>query len=262
MSDTQSVTWPLMAGQSGVWFAQHLDPSNPSYQIAECLEIHGPIDPVLFQSALRQIVVEAEILRLRFVSNGAQVRQVVEPVPQWPVLVRDVSTEPDPWAAVQAWMRADLAQPVDLERGPANSMAIFPAGPERFYWYQRGHHVAADGYSGSLVAGRVAEIYTALVEGRPTGDPLPPFRNLVEEDAAYRTSEQFAEDRRYWTERFADHPEAVSLGGRFAPASHTCIRHIEDLAPETAERVRTAARRLKTSLPVFIMAAASSTPSA
>ncbi|MEY9946670.1 non-ribosomal peptide synthase/polyketide synthase [Kitasatospora sp. GAS1066B] len=257
MSDTQSVTWPLMAGQSGVWFAQHLDPSNPSYQIAECLEIHGPIDPVLFQSALRQIVVEAEILRLRFVSNGAQVRQVVEPVPQWPVLVRDVSTEPDPWAAVQAWMRADLAQPVDLERGPANSMAIFPAGPERFYWYQRGHHVAADGYSGSLVAGRVAEIYTALVEGRPTGDPLPPFRNLVEEDAAYRTSEQFAEDRRYWTERFADHPEAVSLGGRFAPASHTCIRHIEDLAPETAERVRTAARRLKTSLPVFIMAAAS-----
>ncbi|WP_329560680.1 non-ribosomal peptide synthetase [Kitasatospora sp. NBC_01266] len=255
MSDIQSVTWPLMAGQSGVWFAQHLDPSNPSYQIAECLEIHGPVDPVLFETALRQLVAETDILRLRFVSNGAEVRQVVDPAPQSPLLVRDVSAEPDPWEAVQAWMRADLAQPVDLEHSGAYSMAIFTAGPERFYWYQRGHHVAGDGYSGSLLAGRVAEIYTALVEGRPTGDPLPPLRNLIEEDAAYRASEQFTEDRRYWTERFADHPEAVSLGGRFAPAAHTCIRHIEDLAPETAERVRTAARRLKTSLPVFVMAA-------
>lgn len=149
MSDIQSVTWPLMAGQSGVWFAQHLDPSNPSYQIAECLEIHGPVDPVLFETALRQLVAETDILRLRFVSNGAEVRQVVDPAPQSPLLVRDVSAEPDPWEAVQAWMRADLAQPVDLEHSGAYSMAIFTAGPERFYWYQRGHHVAGDGYSGS-----------------------------------------------------------------------------------------------------------------
>ncbi|MFJ2193371.1 AMP-binding protein, partial [Kitasatospora sp. NPDC087861] len=254
MSDTQTASWPLMAGQSGMWFAQHLDPSNPAYQIAECLEIHGPVDTELFQAALRRLVAETEMLRLRFTRSGGEVRQVVAPVPDSPVQVRDVGGEPDPWAAVQDWMRVDLAHPVDLERGPAYEMALFPAG-DRFFWYQRGHHAAGDAYTGALLAARVAEIYTALVEGRPARDPLPPYQKLLAEEAAYRTSEQFATDRRYWTEQFADHPEAVSLGGRFAPAAHACIRHIEDIAPATADRLRTAARRLRTSLPVLIMAA-------
>ncbi|MDH6108571.1 amino acid adenylation domain-containing protein [Kitasatospora sp. MAP12-15] len=255
MSDTHSVTWPLTAGQSGIWFAQLLDPSNPAYQIAECLEIHGPVDAALFETAVRQMTAEAQMLRLRFPRGGGEVRQVVAPVADSPVQVRDVSAESDPWGAVQEWIRAELARPVDLEHGPTCTVAIFPAGPERLFWYQRAHHLAGDGYSGSLLANRVAEIYTALVEGRPTGEPFAPYRELVEEDAAYRASEKFAEDRRYWTERFADRPEPVSLAGRFAPASHTTVRHSVDLPPRTAQRLRAAARGMRTSLPVLVMAA-------
>ncbi|MFB6891320.1 condensation domain-containing protein, partial [Kitasatospora sp. NPDC056327] len=254
MSDTQANSWPLMAGQSGMWFAQQLDPANPTYQIAECLEIHGPVDTALFQQALHRLVAETEVLRLRFPQTGGEVRQTVAPVAGATVPVTDLRDDPDPWNTIREWARADLARPVDLERGPAYAMALFPAG-DRFFWYQRGHHAAGDAYSGSLLAVRVAEIYTALAEGRPVGDPLPPYPDLLAEDAAYRASEQFAADRRYWTERLAGRPETVGLGGRSAPAAHGCVRHTEDLAPATADRIRAAARRLRTGLPVLATAA-------
>jgi hypothetical protein len=51
MSEIQDNTYPLTAAQSGMWFAQFLDPTNPSFWVAECLEIHGPMDPVLFKGS-------------------------------------------------------------------------------------------------------------------------------------------------------------------------------------------------------------------
>ncbi|WP_152646131.1 non-ribosomal peptide synthetase, partial [Streptacidiphilus albus] len=257
MTDTQTATatWPLTAGQSGMWFAQQLDPANPAYQIAECLEIHGPVDLTLLEQAVRQSVAEAETLRLRFDQVGAEVRQTVGPLPDWTVHLVDVGAEPDPWQAVRAWTDADLARPLDLDRDQLFTVAFLPAGPDRLFYYQRAHHLAIDGYSGSLVAARVAEVYSALVEGRSTGRPLPSFRNLVEADAAYRASEQCAEDRRYWGERFADRPEATGLAGRSAAPAADCLRRTVDLDAEAAARLRAAARRLGTSLPVLVMAA-------
>ncbi|MFJ4191837.1 amino acid adenylation domain-containing protein [Kitasatospora sp. NPDC089509] len=256
MLDIRDEHWPLLSGQSGVWFAQHLAPENPSYRIAECLEIHGPVDRAVFEAAVRRATTEAETLRLRFRPDGEEVRQVLLPEADWQLAVVDVSTEPDAWAAVQAWIRNDLARPIDVTGGPLTTFALFPAGPERFFFYQQGHHLIVDGYSGFLIAGRVAQLYTAMVEGRPTDEgALPSFQGLLDEDAAYRASEQFTADRHYWTERFADQPDAVSLAGRFAPASDTFLRRVTTIAPAAADALRAAARRHRTGLSALVIAA-------
>ncbi|HEY3868799.1 MAG TPA: amino acid adenylation domain-containing protein, partial [Actinocrinis sp.] len=257
MSSFEDAGWDLMASQVGQWFAQQLDPASPAHQIAECIEVHGPVDVGLFEAAYRQMVAEVDATRLRFVQSDGSVRQFVGPVSDVPLHVEDVSAQPDPWAAAQAWMRADMARPVDLEHGPLFKNALFRAGPERYFWYQWAHHLAMDGYSGFLVAQRVAEIYTALVEGRQdVGAASPPLRQLLEADAAYRASEQFATDRAYWAEALAGRPEPVSLAGRFAPASHSFLRHSVQIAPEQADRLRAAARGHRTALSVLVAAAA------
>ncbi|MFF7637533.1 condensation domain-containing protein, partial [Kitasatospora sp. NPDC008050] len=247
----------LMASQVGVWFAQQFAPAGMTYQIAEYVEIHGAVDVVLFEAALRRTVAEAEALSLRFRQVGDRVSQFVDPQPGWPLDVVDVSGADDPLADALAWMRAEMARPMDLERGPLYTMVLFVAGPERLLWYQRGHHLVGDGYSGFLVARRVAEIYTATAEGREDcGAALPPLRHLLEQDAAYRASERFEADREYWTQALTDAPEPVSLAGRIAPASNGFLRHTVDMAPETAERLRAAAKGYRTALPVLVMAAA------
>ncbi|MGW3045785.1 amino acid adenylation domain-containing protein, partial [Kitasatospora sp. NPDC001159] len=251
----------LMTGQLGQWFAQQLAPDSTAYQVAECMEIHGSVDAVLLEAAVRQLIGEAEATRLCFREVDGQPRQAVLPDPapalEAAVEVVDVSGADDPWAAALTRMRADLAQPMDLARGPLYTSTLFPAGPDRFFWFHRAHHVAIDGYSGFLLAQRGAEIYTALVEGRAdTGTPLPSFGRLLEQEAAYRAGEQFAKDRAFWAETLVDRPEAVSLSGRFAPASAGFLRHTVAVDPETATRLRAAARRLRTALPVLVTAAA------
>ncbi|MGB6223859.1 MAG: condensation domain-containing protein, partial [Pseudonocardiaceae bacterium] len=64
MSNNQDGRLPLTAAQTGMWFAQQLDPSNPIYRAVEYIELHGPIDVKLIEAALRQAVTDTQALRL------------------------------------------------------------------------------------------------------------------------------------------------------------------------------------------------------
>ncbi|MFG2846319.1 non-ribosomal peptide synthase/polyketide synthase [Kitasatospora sp. NPDC048296] len=258
MSDSQAATWPLLAGQSGIWFAQQLDLTSPAYQVSECVEIHGTVDPVRFEAAIRQVLRECEAFRLRFTTVDGETRQAVSPADSVRLRFEDVSEAADPWGAATAWMRADLAQPLDPTRGPGVVQVLFRAAPDRWFWYQRAHHALVDGFSGPLIAARTAEVYTALTEGRepdPAG-ALPPFRHLVEEESAYRASDRHGTDRRYWLERLADRPEPTTLAGRTEPASPAHLRHELQLTAEHADLLRAAARRLGVSWSVLVLSAA------
>ena len=61
---------PLSVAQLGIWFAQQLAPKSPIYNIGEYFEIQGTIDPTLFETALRRIVAEAEVLHITFVDDS------------------------------------------------------------------------------------------------------------------------------------------------------------------------------------------------
>ncbi|MCP3798442.1 amino acid adenylation domain-containing protein [Allokutzneria sp. A3M-2-11 16] len=250
-------TFSLLTAQSSVWLAQQMDPENPAYQVAECVEIYGPVDPVLFEAALRRVIGECETYRLRFTGTAGNVRQAIKPFADWPLHVLDVSAEPDSWETAQAWMRASLSRQLNPEHGPGFTQALFRAAADHYFWYQQVHHSLVDGYSLQLIVGRVAEVYDALTQEREpdTNNALPPFRHLMEEEAHYRASDQYTLDRQHWREKLGDRPEPVSLAGRVAPASHTHLRRSIELSPERVAALRTSARRNKVAWPVLVMAA-------
>ncbi|MGH8909693.1 MAG: condensation domain-containing protein, partial [Egibacteraceae bacterium] len=242
MLNRQDVRLPLSCAQLEIWLAQQIDPKTSIYNISECVEIHGPVDLDLFETALRQAVSEAESLHVRFVEDDGEPRQVIEPSLEWPLPVIDVSAELDPQAAAEDWMLADSARPLDLTRGPLFSYALFRAGPERFFWYQGYHHIVLDGFGLSLIARRVAEIYTALVNGVPCAQGTSgSVRLLLASDAAYRASDEFVSDRDYWMGRVADRPEPVRLADRCSVPSGGFIRRTVVLPRSGATRLRVAA---------------------
>ncbi len=233
---------PLTAAQSGIWFAQKLDPENPIYSAGEYLEIHGAVDTVLFESALRQTVAEAEALRVVLSEEDGRLWQTVR-LDAWEPHIADLRGERDPRAAAEAWMRADLAVPVDPMRDPLFRFALFQEADDRFLWFYRYHHVVVDGYTVAMVARRVADVYSALVAGEPTGkSPFAPLRELVADDAAYRASEQFADDRRFWAERLSGVQPPVSLSGKQPRMARGLVRRTEMLSAEHTERLRETAR--------------------
>src|SRR5262245_55376378 len=99
---------PLTAAQLAQWFAQRLD---PMYQLAACTEIRGVVDEDLLRRATDTFLMEAEPLRVRFVDTDDGPMQEICPEPRWSLSSVDLSAEPDPDAAVQAWLDADLARP-------------------------------------------------------------------------------------------------------------------------------------------------------
>ncbi|MCX4671461.1 amino acid adenylation domain-containing protein [Streptomyces sp. NBC_01381] len=246
----------LTAAQSGMWFAQALDPGSPAQNTAECLEIHGPIDPSVFADALRQVVSEADALRVRIIEGAEGPSQLEVTDPTLPLKVRDLRAAADPDAEARAWMREDLATPFDLAAGPLFAHALFRVGDERWLWYQRVHHIVMDGFGYSLLARRTADVYTALAAGEtPADSPFGRLADLVDEDTAYRASETYDKDRRHWGEAFCDRPDAPNLAGRTALPSRTFHRRTAHLSPEATSRLRESATSMRATWPEVLVAA-------
>src|ERR1700730_14502640 len=246
----------LSTAQLGIWFAQQLNPSSAAYNIGEYLEIHGSVDAVLFERALRQVVAETEALRVQIIEHAEDPRQLIGRPPSWSMPIIDVSAEVDARAAAESWMQVDLARPIDPTRAPLFGYALFKASDNRFFWYARYHHVVMDAFGMGLIARRVANVYTQLTNGRSTRDSsFGSLAVLLEEDAVYRASEQFAQDRRYWIDYLANRPEPVTLRGRASSDSRGFLRNTAYLPHRGADDLRSIANRTGTSVAQIISAA-------
>src|SRR5262245_37983251 len=109
---------PLLAAQFEIWLKQDLDPENPIYNLGQYIDIRAPIDPGLFEAALQQVLVEAEALRVQISDDGNGPQQIINDSSKLSMQFIDLSAEQDPVAVAVDWMNADLAQVMDLRRGP------------------------------------------------------------------------------------------------------------------------------------------------
>ncbi len=247
---------PLSDAQLGIWFAQTINPSSPAYNLAEYLEIAGCIDAALFETALRQVVNETEALRVRFVSGTDGPGQILGPAPDWSMSFVDVSAAINSQAAAERWMKGDLARPVDITQGPLFTYALFKAAPDRFFWYSRYHHIVMDGFGFALMAGRVADIYSALAAGLPAdADTSGSLALLLEDDAGYRASQRFEQDRQFWMEYLAALPEPASLSARTRLKSPGFARHTGSLPFSSIERLHSVAHSAGATVPQLMTAA-------
>ncbi|HEY2211871.1 MAG TPA: amino acid adenylation domain-containing protein, partial [Bradyrhizobium sp.] len=254
--NNSSQVLPLTAAQTGMWFADKFSSSDSIFNLAECVEIHGPIEPALFEAALRQAAQEAETVRVRLIEQSDGPRQIIPPSLDATFPFIDVSAETDPRAAAERWMMAELTRPVDLQIGPLWVCALFKAAPDRYFWYHRCHHIIMDGFTAGLFSRRVADIYTALAEGRPPDDDtFEPLALLLEEETAYRNSERFERDRRYWLERFADRPAVLSLADQRRQNVGGLLRQSIHLSAEQVKALRATAQVCGASLPQMMIAA-------
>ncbi|MCG1018059.1 non-ribosomal peptide synthetase, partial [Mycetohabitans sp. B4] len=225
-------TYPLSSAQTEIWLAQQLHSDSPVYNIAQYTVIEGAIDPTVFEAALRQVIDEADSLRLQFVESEAGLRQRIGSL-AWSMPVLDLTAKADPQAAAQAWMRADYQQPVNVLQGPLFCYALLKVGPAQWIWYQRTHHIIMDGYAFSLIAQRVAHVYSALRVGEaPAPCTLGSVLKLLESDAQYQTSAQRAQDEAYWLKHCAHWPEPATLANRAAPALQHRLRQTAYLATQ------------------------------
>ncbi len=248
---------PLSGAQEGLWYAGRLAPDSAAYNTAEAVEVHGPLDTGLFESALRRTVAEADTFALRFADTDDGPRcHLARDADDWPLHRADVSDAQDPGAAAWDRIRTDLAAPVDLDKGPLFSHTLLTLAPDRFIWLLRAHHILLDGYSYKLLGRRLAETYNALAEGRdPDPSGFAPVGLLLAEEQVYRASERYARDRAHWAKRLAGLPEPVRLTSRSAAATAPFLRRTAELDPAETGALDAAAARFGVSRTDLLAAA-------
>ncbi|KOV60617.1 peptide synthetase [Streptomyces sp. MMG1121] len=247
----------MLAAQEGIWTGQQLDRGSPAYNTAEYVLIDGPVDTGVFDTALHHVVAETEALNTAFTADEqGRVQEVHAPATaDWRLYHADLTAEPDPHGSALAWIAQDMERPVDLTRGPVFGHALLRLADDRFLWYHRVHHIALDGFGLSLVARRVAQVYTSLMAGEAVGDSgFGTPASVFEEESTYRASERYARDRAYWTERCADRPEVASPAGRTALPARTFHRREADLDPERTRALRAVARDLSVTWSEIVLA--------
>lgn len=214
----------LTEAQAGLWFAQRLAPDNPSFNTAHAVWIDGPLDVAAFVASADQAAREAEAFALRFAEGAdGQPLQWHDPAHVPLLSVRDVSTETDPAAAARNLMHADRLSPVDPTRDRISQQVLLELGGQRWVWYLRVHHLAADGYGMALFTDRVCALYA----GR-TGESLPGLAGVLADDAAYRADPRRAQAGQWWREHMQGAPAGAGLAGTLA-ASDDALRWVQPL---------------------------------
>src|SRR5689334_7740667 len=149
---------PLSAAQRSVWYAQQLNPDLPIC-IAQYIEIEGPVKLDLVDETGRIAVREVVGLTIRLVERDGIPYQVLDEDAESAVEFVDLSAEEDPRAAAESWMRAEMAEPINLLGDRLYRIAWLRLGDELHLWYLRAHHLCIDGYGGALVNALAAKIY-------------------------------------------------------------------------------------------------------
>ncbi|MBS7529946.1 amino acid adenylation domain-containing protein [Hazenella sp. IB182353] len=212
MSQTEHHRRALTGAQSGIWYAQKLDPHNPVYNTGEYVEIKGFIHEQHFVDSIQQVVMNADALHMKYGEDEEGPWQQIQTEKKFHFSYRDLSEEPNACKEAMDQMRKDLQKPIDLFSQPLYNQILFKINEDHFLWFQKMHHIALDGFGFTLLAQAVAKVYSATISGRTYTEPLfGSYQDVLEEDFQYRASTKLSEDRLFWKKQYADQPEVVSL---------------------------------------------------
>jgi enterobactin synthetase component F len=220
---------PLTAPQQALWFAQLLDPANPSYLCAHRIDLAGPVDPDRLAAAILRVTADTDALHTGFATEGDEVWRVDVPA-AGPERV-DLPDE----RAVTDWIDADLGRALPLTGAPLVRQALLHV-QGRTIWYFRAHHLLLDGYGFAMVTERIADAYR--------GRELPAFRTHDDLVAAEEKYDKAERDRAFWLARLDGAGEPVTLTQRPAPLAHHYAHRHTELPAEAATAIRATADRL------------------
>lgn len=270
ITPTETLLPTPSAAQMGIWLGQQLNPHSSMYNAAEFIELHGELKFELFEQALRQVITETVSLNIIFeqtISGPTQKFAAAD----WHLITQDFSHTSSPMEQAHAWMLTNLSTVVDIANEPPFTQALITLGEQHYYWYQRIHHIASDGFSFALLTQKVADTYTHLVKAdsldthalknsTATNELLltpaiNAFNKILVEDLGYQESPAYHRDKEFWSNYLNDQRPPLSLSPSLAPIADLAIRISTLINTQQVAQLKTAAHKLAANWSDLLMAA-------
>lgn len=208
------VELPLVAAQPGIWVADQISPYGNAYAVAHYIELNGPVNKDHLLQAISLGLAEVDTLRLRFTErDGVPMQSYDATMPIVPPEWVDLGDSADAQAAADALMQIDLGAELRVSSGkPLYRHILMRLADDRWFWYQRYHHLVVDGFSFTAIARRIANIYSSLCrQEQPEPTPFTPFSEVVAEYQQYQQSPGYQRDADFWLNKARQLPTPATL---------------------------------------------------
>ncbi|MEZ4361976.1 MAG: amino acid adenylation domain-containing protein [Kofleriaceae bacterium] len=256
---------PMSFSQDRLWFLHQLEPTSPSYNMADSVDLLGAFDLNAFELALGDLVARHEGLRTTFRMDprGAGVQRVAPSEGQRATLAFvDLSELPNEARTAELTRLAHehARRPFDLEEGPLFRSMILRLGAQEHVWLVAMHHIISDDWSVGILVRELSTFYAARTRGELAELPALPLqyadyalwqRQTLRGDALER-------ELAHWQRALADAPTSLDLpADRPRPAQRSYRSGVVPIhvSPSVTRALSELARREGATLYMTLLAA-------
>ena len=240
--------FPLSFNQRQIWLFERLRPGTPTYNVPTVLRLSGRLRIDDLQSALDALTRRQDELRATFHLAGDAPAQTISDDLRCLVREVDLSALARDGREREAHrqVRAELARPFDLERGPLVRVLLLRLEGDEHVLAITLHHLVCDRFSQILFVRELVALYRARLEGRPALLPELTFRYVeyaVWQDR-WMTAERVDRQLAYWKDQLTGAPAALELPAdypRSALRSFRGARHTVAFADGLGNRLKSRA---------------------
>ena len=206
---------PLSFAQERLWFLDHFQPGNTSYNVLAPFPWAEPVNVPILTQALQQMVQRHEVLRTVFGLEQGQPVQIVQSSTSIDLHCTDLRHLPLHEARTKASALASeqARSPFDLARGPLLRAFLFQIGPQENLFALAIHHVISDAWSLNIFFSELVTIYRALCSGK--NPALPPLEAQYSDFARWQrqwlTGPNLEKKISYWRRQLADAPPILEF---------------------------------------------------
>ncbi|MEM8907075.1 MAG: amino acid adenylation domain-containing protein, partial [Bacteroidota bacterium] len=193
---------PLSFAQERLWFIDQLEGSL-HYHMPAVLKLEGTLEVEKLKQALQTIVNRHEVTRTVFAETDGKAHQLILPENNWTMGYTSLA---DFEGDEQAVLEKEINRPFDLSRDHLLRAHLLQTEEQTHLLIFTIHHVAADGWSMTILIEELTEIYRALLEQRaPQIAALPiQYADYALWQREHLDGEWLADQLAYWETQLAD----------------------------------------------------------
>jgi amino acid adenylation domain-containing protein len=163
---------PLSFSQERLWFVDRLE-GTLQYHINLLLRLKGNLNKEALENSLNTIVNRHEVLRTVFIEDEGEPSQVIMDADKWKITETDGTVFKVDKEGLQKCIQGIINVPFDLSKDHTLRANLIEISEKEFILAVTIHHIAADGWSISIIVKEFIELYDSYVEGRNSNlDPL------------------------------------------------------------------------------------------
>jgi amino acid adenylation domain-containing protein len=203
-----SLDQPLSCAQQRVWLMQQLNLEDSSFNMSTRVRLNGDLQALALAQALQRLLQRHAILRTTYHQVGSETLQRLHS--RLPVTLQHLMLSEE---LGSARLREVAMQPFDLSREAPIRAMLVQVGPEQHMLQLVLHHIASDGWSGSILVDELIQGYEAYSQGLTLADAPPPIQYV--DYAAWQSSPAVQARQReglgFWQRTLAGIPAQVPL---------------------------------------------------